>query len=157
VAYMIGLLVDEYGYLTGGEDVFPVDTIDHDWETPYPRYDGVAEFTWEAGELGEQPGVFRHPEIRDWACDEQGWSVLQRTSPGDFHLIGEGRLDGRRLLVLQVVTILDIVDREASIIDGTRRTRSCGSPRSSVRAGTRSPVGRSECPARTPTCSWARQ
>ena len=117
MAYMIGLLVDEYGYLTDGEDVFPVDTIDHDWETPYPRYDGVAEFTWQAGELGEQPGVFRHPEIRDWVCDEQAWSVLQRTSPGDLHLIGEGRLDGRRLLVVQVVAMLDIVDREASIID----------------------------------------
>ena len=118
MAFLPVLLVDEYGYLTGGEATFPVDVIEHGWEsTPYPPLSGIAEFDWEPGELGVQPGVFRHPEIRDWVCDETAWSVLSGAAGDDLHLIGAGDLDGKPLFVVQVITVLDIVDREESIID----------------------------------------
>jgi len=38
VAFMAELLVDDYGYLFGGEEVFPVDVTKHDWLTPYPQF-----------------------------------------------------------------------------------------------------------------------
>jgi hypothetical protein len=117
VASMVQLMVDEYGYLVGGEDLFPVDTTDHDWDWPYPPYNGDAKFSWRRGELATHPSFFRHPEIRDWVCDETAISILLDEAPHDIHVIGHGSLDGKKLTVVQATTILDIVDRESSIVD----------------------------------------
>jgi hypothetical protein len=53
--------VDEYGYLFGGEESFPVDVTQHDWESPYPTFDALAKFEWAAGESGSEPNIFRIP------------------------------------------------------------------------------------------------
>lgn len=117
MSFMAELMVDEYGYLFGGETIFPVDTIDHDWRTPYPRFDEVVEFTWQPGEVGTKPSFFRHPEIRDWVCDKTAWTAISDIAAKDLHLIGQGDLGGERLFIVQVVSILDVIDRAASIID----------------------------------------
>jgi hypothetical protein len=117
MAFMTELLVDDYGFLFGGEEVFPVDVTEHDWRTPYPRFDATASFEREAGTLGSRPDVFRHPEIRDWVCDEAAWSVLSSVAPSDVRLTGQGRLGTTRMYAVQVVAILDVVDLESSEID----------------------------------------
>ena len=114
MAFLTGILVDEYGYLTGGEDVFPVNVIDHDFRTPYPLFDGDPAFTWEPGERGEPPNIFRHPEIRDWVCDDAAWSVLAAAGP-DVRRLGGGHLGERPLHVVQVVGLVTEVDPAASV------------------------------------------
>jgi hypothetical protein len=116
MAFMAELLVDEYGFLFGGEEAFPVDVTEHDWESPYPKFDASARFEWEAGELGAEPNIFRHPEIRDWVCDGVAWSVLSRVAPLDVRLLGQGYLGVKELHVVQVVTMLDVVDVDASVV-----------------------------------------
>jgi hypothetical protein len=116
MAFMAELLVDEYGYLFGGEESFPVDVTQHDWESPYPTFDAFAKFEWAAGESGSEPNIFRHPEIRDWVCDGAAWSVLSDGAPSDVRLLGKGYLGEKELHVVQVVAMLDIVDVDASVV-----------------------------------------
>jgi hypothetical protein len=114
VAFRTEILVDEYGYLTGGEDTFPIDVTGHDFRKPYPLFDGDPAFTWEPGGRGETPDIFRHPEIRDWVCDDAAWSVLAAAGP-DVRRLGGGHLGGRPLHVVQVVGLVTDVDPEASV------------------------------------------
>jgi hypothetical protein len=116
MAFMAELLVDEYGYLIGGEEAFPVDVTEHDWESPYPKFRALARFEWEAGELGTEPNIFRHPEIRDWVCDDVAWSVLAKVAPLDVKLLGKGYLGEKELRIVQVVAMLDVVDIDASLV-----------------------------------------
>ncbi|MGN9807090.1 hypothetical protein [Micromonospora sp. L32] len=116
MAFMAELSVDEYGYLFGGEEAFPVDVTEHDWETPYPIFESLANFEWDPGELGTHPNIFRHPEIRDWVCDSRAWSVLSMVAAPDIRLIGEGFLGEERMYIVQVIATLNVVDPEASII-----------------------------------------
>jgi hypothetical protein len=117
MAFMAELDSGDYGALDGGQEMFPVRTVDHDWETPYPPYSGVAEFAWEPGELGDRPNVFRHTWIRDWVCDDMLWSLLCAHARADVHHIGRGRVGSVPVHVVQVTAMLDIVDPETSIID----------------------------------------
>ncbi|GIF24002.1 hypothetical protein Ate02nite_67320 [Paractinoplanes tereljensis] len=116
MAFMARLLVDEYGFLFGGEEGFPVDVTEHDWESPYPTFVVPARFEWEAGGLGAEPNIFRHPEIRDWVCDDVAWSVLSKVAPSDPRLLGKGYLGEKELHIVQVVTMLDVVDVAASVV-----------------------------------------
>lgn len=116
MAYMAELLVNEYGYLFGGEEAFPIDVTDHDWESPYPKFGTPARFEWEAGELGIEPSIFRHPEIRDWVCDDAAWFVLSKVAPLDVRLLGKGHLGEKELHIVQVVTMLDVVNVDASVV-----------------------------------------
>jgi hypothetical protein len=116
MAFMTELSVDQYGFLFGGEDAFPVDVTEHDWETPYPTFEKPARCAWEAGELGVEPSVFRHPEIRDWICDDAAWPVLRKVAPSDVRLLGRAYLGEKELFVVQVVAMLDVVDVDASVI-----------------------------------------
>lgn len=117
MAYLVELDVDEYGTLSGGEGLFPVDVIDHDWNTPYPPFQQVIPFEWDRGDGAGRPNVFWHPEIRDWVCDTSSYELLGRLAPGDVHTIAHGRLGSQELHVVQAVAVLDVVDREASLID----------------------------------------
>ncbi|MDP9814124.1 hypothetical protein [Spirilliplanes yamanashiensis] len=46
---MADLDVNEYGWVTGGVEAFPIHVTDHDWLTPYPRFHSIPAFRWEAG------------------------------------------------------------------------------------------------------------
>jgi hypothetical protein len=117
MAYLVELDVDEFGCLDGDESVFPVTADQHDWSTPYLTVDRVVEFEWERGEGGGRPDVFWYPPVLDWVCNERAYRVLTRVAGSDIHTIAEGVLDGERVFVVQAPNVLDVVDREASIID----------------------------------------
>lgn len=118
MAYVVELDVDRYGSLDGPVDGFPVDVIDHDWMgVPYPQVSEVVSFEWESRETAEQPDVFWSPQMRDWVCARTAFDVLAATAPADLHRIAEGRLDGAPVFVVQVLNVLDVVDRENSIIE----------------------------------------
>jgi hypothetical protein len=115
MAYLVELDVDEFGCLDGDESAFPVTADQHDWNTPYPRVERVVEFEWERGEGAGRPDVFWYPQILDWVCDERVRRVLTRVAGADIHTVAEGVLEP--VFVVQAPTVLDVVDREASVID----------------------------------------
>ncbi|MFE9442817.1 hypothetical protein ACFYO2_28375 [Streptomyces sp. NPDC006602] len=117
MAYLVELDVDECGCLDGDESAFPLTADQHDWNTPYPRVERAVEFEWEAGEGDGRPDVFWYPQILDWVCDERAYRVLQRVAGADIHTLAEGVLDGEPVFVVQAPHVLDVVDREASLID----------------------------------------
>jgi hypothetical protein len=49
VAYVVDFDVDGYGYVTGGEGLFPTPTAFHDWMAPYPTIPENLELTWTPG------------------------------------------------------------------------------------------------------------
>ncbi|MFF0152077.1 hypothetical protein [Micromonospora sp. NPDC005203] len=116
MAFMTELMVNEYGYLLGGERSFPVDVVEHDWLKPYPQFEATVSFRWEAGDLLRRPNIFRHPEIRDWVCDDAAYSVLSGLAPHDLRVIGRGWLGDTPMHIVQVVSMLDIVDLDSSVI-----------------------------------------
>ena len=61
VAFMAELLVDDYGYLFGGEEVFPVDVTKHDWLTPYPQFKKMVSLSGGLETLGVAPTFFGIP------------------------------------------------------------------------------------------------
>lgn len=118
MAYLVELDVDDFGSLDGPEDSFPVSVVDHNWlGVPYPAVASVVSFEWEPGETADTPDVFWYPQMRDWVCSKRAYDVLAGAASPDLHLIAEGRLDESPVFVVQVVSVLDVVDRESSIID----------------------------------------
>lgn len=117
MAYLAELDMDEYGCLDGEEEVFPVASVEHDWDTPYPPLDRVVQFVWEPGEAKRKPDVFWYPHMRDWVCSERAYEVLKRCAGSDVHTIARGELDGKPVFVVQAPQVLDVVDRNASVID----------------------------------------
>ncbi len=117
MAYLVELEVDDYGALDGPEESFPVNVVDHNWlGVPYPAVPAVVRFEWEPGDAGVAPDVFWYPQMRDWVCTEKAYETLTAASP-DLHLVANGRLGEDPLFLVQILTVLDVVDRENSIID----------------------------------------
>jgi hypothetical protein len=118
MTYIVELDVDEFGSVDGPEDLFPINAADHDWRgVPYPPVASVVPFEWEPGETADAPDVIWYPQMWDWVCTRHAFDVLTGAAPGDLHLIAEGRLDESPVFVVQVLNILDVVDRERSVID----------------------------------------
>jgi len=118
MAYLVELDVDNFGSLDGPEDTFPVSVVDHNWlGVPYPAVASVVSFEWEPGETADEPDVFWYPQMRDWVCSKRAYDLLAGVASSDLHVIAEGRLDVNPVFVVQVLSVLDVVDRENSIID----------------------------------------
>lgn len=117
MAYLVERDVDEYGCVDGDETLFPVGITEHDWTTPYPPVDRIIAFDWEPGEGSTKPDVFWYPQMDDWVCNERAYEVLTATAGGDIHTIARGTVDGDPVFLVQVKSILDVVDRERSIIE----------------------------------------
>lgn len=118
MAYLVELDVDNFGSLDGSEGSFPVSVVDHNWlGVPYPAVASAVSFEWEPGEVAEAPDVFWYPQMRDWICSKRAYDLLAGMASSDLHLIAEGRLGENPVSVVQVLTVLDVVDRENSIID----------------------------------------
>jgi hypothetical protein len=117
MAYLAEPASGDHGRLTGGDADFPRSVTDHDWETPYPPFEAMPGFRWTRGELRRRPSVYRHSGIRDWIVDERAWRVFEDVAPGDLHLIARATVDGEPARIVQAAVILDVVDREHSIID----------------------------------------
>lgn len=117
MAYLVELDVDAFGVVDGPEELFPVNVIEHDWlGASYPSIDAIVPFRWKPGENGDAPDVFWYPHMRDWVCSERAYKTLTRTSP-DLHLIANGQLGRDPVFVVQVLTVLDVIDPEGSIVD----------------------------------------
>src|SRR5689334_16260035 len=110
MAYVLETDVDRYGYLYGGR--LPVDPVEHDWEKPYPSVEERLKFRWDRGELRRKPDVFHHNMLRDVVCNRRAYEVL---AGDDLKVIARGSLDGDELLVVQAVTVLDVLDEERSL------------------------------------------
>lgn len=119
MAYLVEKDVDEFGSVDAPEDPVPIEVVrDHDWlGVPFPAITSVVSFEWEPGEASEKPDVFWYPHMPDWVCSQRAYDVLMGVAASDLHLIAEGRLDGDPVFLVQVVSVLDVVDREHSIID----------------------------------------
>jgi hypothetical protein len=117
MAYLVELDVDAFGVVDGPEELFPVNVIEHDWlSASYPSVVEVVPFRWKPGENGNAPDVFWYPQMRDWVCSARAYETLTRTSL-DLHLIADGRLGRDSVFVVQVLTVLDVIDPDSSIID----------------------------------------
>ncbi|MEU6484265.1 hypothetical protein [Streptomyces sp. NPDC046887] len=116
-AYLVELDVDEFGCLDGDESLFPKAASDHDWNTPYPSTGQTVPFTWESGEGAVRPDVFWYPQMLDWVCNERAYRALAGCSASDLNVISTGVLDGEPVYVVQASSVLDVVVREASVID----------------------------------------
>jgi hypothetical protein len=116
-AYLVELDVDEFGCLDGDESMFPVAASDHDWNTPYPAVSRMVEFAWEPGEAHIKPDFFWYPQMLDWVCGERAYRVLADCAASDLNTIASGVLDGAPVHVVQAPNVLDVVVKEASVID----------------------------------------
>ncbi len=119
MAYLVEKDVNTFGSVDAPEDPFPIDVVmDHNWlGVAYPALASVVSFEWEPGETAEKPDVFWYPHMLDWVCSKRAYDVLTGVAASDLHPIAEGRLDGDPVFLVQVVSVLDVVDREHSIID----------------------------------------
>lgn len=115
VAYVIDSDEDEYGFLWGGDELLPAAPAFHRWCEPYPLIERPLEFTWEHGSSGLRPNVFDHNLLRDFVCDRQSLQLLQNLAGSDIRVLGRGFLDGDELSIVQVTTVLDVVDESRSI------------------------------------------
>ncbi|MEU6090395.1 hypothetical protein ABZ865_27035 [Streptomyces sp. NPDC047085] len=115
IPYVTEADVDAYGFLYGGEESLSVDLTSHRWSDPYPPVRKALEFSWEAGELGRKPNIFKHNLLRDVVCDELALNALRSIAGRDVHVYARASLDGEELSVVQATTVLDIVDETRSI------------------------------------------
>ncbi|MEV0272772.1 hypothetical protein AB0H43_28665 [Hamadaea sp. NPDC050747] len=118
MVFLVELDVDEYGMLFGGTDALPLDSVEHDWNMPYPQVGAELTFEWEEGDAGRVPNVFSHGELLDWVCDDRSLLLLEQIGKADLRDYATGTFRSNRLTAVQVTTVLeDLVDREKSIID----------------------------------------
>ncbi|MEU3251833.1 DUF1629 domain-containing protein [Streptomyces sp. NPDC006997] len=117
MGYLVELDTGEYGCVDADESVFPVDITEHDWRTPYPAVQAEPVFEWERGESRVRPDVFWYPQMGDWVCGERAYRTLKECAGQDLHTIARGTLDGEPVFLVQVTTVLDVVDMEASIVE----------------------------------------
>ena len=117
MVFLVELDVDEFGSLDGPVELFPVPATDHEWAgVPYPVVSQHVPFTWEPGDAGVAPDAFWYPQLFAWVCSKRLYDLLLDIAAADIHLIAEGDLDDEPLFVAQVLSVLDVVDRENSII-----------------------------------------
>lgn len=114
---MVELDMDEYGCVDADDSHFPISVVEHDWGTPYPPVAEVFRFAWEPGSAKRKPDVFWYPQMRDWVCSKRAYEVLVRSAGFDIHKIADGMLDGEPVVLVQAPNVLDVVDRNKSIID----------------------------------------
>jgi hypothetical protein len=115
VAYVVETDVNRYGFLCGPETSIPASvTVEHSWLKPFPTVDGRLEMVWERGTSRRQPDVFQHNLLRDFVCDTSTHRLLNGLVRGGLHVVAHGRCEERELVVLQVTTVLDVVDAACS-------------------------------------------
>ncbi|GAA2394363.1 hypothetical protein Cme02nite_08840 [Catellatospora methionotrophica] len=119
MAYITRLDVDAYGSLDAPDDVWPRDVTQHNWMSGdrYPQIEGTIPFSWEPGDKRQTPDAFWYPQMRDWVLSGSAYQAMTGVASQDLHLIARGALDGNPLYLVQAPTVLDVIDRERSIID----------------------------------------
>lgn len=107
--------VDTYGFLSGGTSGLIKSAELHSWREPFPSVPDPILVSWEPGSLGMRSSILRHNLLRDFVVDNQALQVLLREAGGDIRVYAKMVADGTELSVLQVTSVLDVVDIDRSI------------------------------------------
>jgi hypothetical protein len=113
--YIVTSSIDSYGFLTGGDSDLTARIVSHSWQEPFPVVHDPIPASWEPGSLGVRPNVLRHNLLRDFVVDDPALEFFARQAVDDIRIYAKLSLDGEVLSVLQVTSMLDVVDIDKSI------------------------------------------
>jgi hypothetical protein len=115
LTYLLKADVNEFGYLTGGDEAIVTKTAFHDWRSPYPPIEQDLAFTWVRGGQDSSPELFIHNLRRDFVLGPPMLDWLTGLVPNDLHMVAHGQLSSETMTVVQVTSVLDVVDLHRSV------------------------------------------
>jgi hypothetical protein len=114
VPYLVEPDVNDYGFLSGGDELLPVEATVHEWHEPYPVIERPLGVSWVPGKVAAKPRIFHHTLLRDLAVDERALGVFASMVEDELRIYAKLVLGSGELSVVQATEVLDVVDVERS-------------------------------------------